>query len=143
MATAKPYYDVGFWEHVYEREQKSFNVLLLSKAERLKSLKAKDLFVLPEPEARQTQRAINALTIELNTLYGFKLFTDEMRNCYMDNIEKTCGDSLGRILFLERELHLLALEYGLLLESFTESTNDCIFWIERYMKAIKQSKENE
>lgn len=143
MQAPKPFYDVGFWEYVYERERKGFDSLLLHKAAKLRYIKAKDLLALPEADAMQTQRVIKALTIELNTLYGFKIFTDEMRNCYLDNIEKTCGHSFERILFLERELYLLRAEYARLLERYLESLDACIFWNNLLLTRINGGLKNE
>ena len=105
METGNPYYDVGFWELVYERERKAYTNLLVRRAKYLKFLEAKDLFAMPEGEANRVQKQINLLTEELNILYAFKLFTDDMVRCYVANIDKIYEAYTDRIHELENELY--------------------------------------
>ena len=85
LKNPKPTYDVGFWEYVYEMELKRYLNLLEKKANRLKYLKSLDLFMFPEQKAMSINKQIHFLGEELNTLYGMKLFMDEMKNAYLDS----------------------------------------------------------
>jgi hypothetical protein len=138
--TANPYY-VGFWEYVYEKETKLFDTLLTQKANYLKALKNKDLFAMPDDEARQTQRRITYLSSELNTLYGFKLFTDQMRNCYLDSIDKIYAAYYDRNLDLEMEVYHQYYGYMQLLHDYLLSQDEISYWI-NYAFKNKQLKED-
>ena len=103
----KPTYDVGFWEYVYELELKRYMKLLRGKAKRLKYLKGLDLFSLPEKKAISSNKQIHLLEAELNTLFGMKLFMDEMKNCYLDSSCKIHDLFYQKNLDLEVENHQL------------------------------------
>jgi hypothetical protein len=82
---SKPTYDVGFWEYVYEKEQKPFLELIRKKISRLDYLEEKDVHNLPEQEAKSVCSQIKYLDEELNILTGIKIFTDYLKDCYLDS----------------------------------------------------------
>ena len=107
LTNAKPTYDVGFWEYVYELEVKRYLILLEKKAKRLKYLKSLDLFMFPEQKSMSINKQIHLLGEELNALYGMKLFMDEMKNCYLDSSCKIHDVFYQKNLDLEVENHKL------------------------------------
>lgn len=135
MKTANPYFSVDFWEYVYAREQKAYNAMLTHKATRLQSLMNKDLFALAEGEAQRTQKQIQFLENELTQLYGFKLFTIEMRNCYTDSIDRIYNAYHKRNLALEIENYQLRNELIRLNDSYIVSIDQSLLWIDCLIKA--------
>lgn len=81
-------YDTGIWEYVFEMEQKKFLSYVDRKAKRLKSLQCKDLLSLPESEAVKINYQIKFLEDEIQIIYGFYKMTNEIKNCYLDSIQK-------------------------------------------------------
>ena len=144
MECKKPYYDVGFWEVVCEGEESRYMVLVLQKAKRLKVLEAKDLFALPEQEAKQVQRQISAFNEELQALYGYKLFAAEMRNCYSDSIDKVYNAYSERNKVLELENHQLKQENIRLVEGYKASIDETLFFLNFLTELLqKQQEQNE
>lgn len=135
MKAANPYYSVDFWEYVYARELKAYNAMLTQKATRLQTLMNKDLFALSESEAQKTQKQIQFLENELTQLYGFKLFTNEMRSCYTDSIDRIYNAYHSRNLALEIENHQLRNELLRLNDSYIASIDQSLIWIDCLIKA--------
>lgn len=142
MKAANPYYDVGFWEYVYAKEYKAYNTILAQKAKHLQALMNKDLFALAESEAQKTQRQILYLESELTQLYGFKLFTDEMRRCYIDSIDKIYNAYHITNLALEVENYQLRQELLLLNNCYITSIDETLFWIDYSIKATAHNTPN-
>jgi len=78
----------AIYEVAYEKEQETFNKYLVSKAKLLKGLRDKDLFLLPEAEAMQLQKQINDVDELVKVLHGFNVFTEDMKQCYEESIDK-------------------------------------------------------
>jgi len=127
METRKTCYDVGFWQYVYELEKNPFHALIIQKAKQLKALEGKDLFLLSETDAMKLQARKNYLTSELNVLYGFELFTDEMKTSYESSLEKIYDTYHDKIFSLETELYQLRFNYGLLHSYYMDSIESEIF----------------
>lgn len=127
MGANKTCYDVGFWQYIYELEKKPFHALIIQKAKQLKALEDKDLYLLPETDAMKLQARKNYLTNELNVLYGFKLFTDEMKISYESSLEKIYDTYRDKIFSLETELYQLRFNYSLLHSYYMDSIKSEIF----------------
>jgi hypothetical protein len=95
---------LAIWECSYLREKQGYKDLIIKKALRLKDLEAIDLFSIPENQAKSVTRQMEYLTGELNILYGFKLFTDQLEKSYHDSIEQIYEAYHSRNLLLELEL---------------------------------------
>jgi hypothetical protein len=132
----KPTYDVGFWEYVYALELKPFLRLIERKAAYLIELEAKDPFHLPQKEATHIFRRIKVLSEELNTLYGMKLFMDEMKNCYLDSSEKIYNTYHAKNLALEIENHRLKQFMGIEM-----NTSQC--YLDLAIKLCKQHQPDK
>lgn len=141
MEAEKPYYDVNFWEYVYEKEAKLFMDFIMNKAKRLKELESKDLFTIPEPEANKIQKQINIISDELNALYGFKIFTDKMKSCYVDSIDKIYNAYHDRNFSLEIENCRLQQENVRLNENYLLSIDETLLWLNFSIKLIEQVTE--
>ncbi len=135
MKATNPYYSADFWEYVYARELKAYSAMLAQKAARLQTLMKKDLFALSESEAQKTQRQIQFLENDLTQLYGFKLFTNEMRNCYTDSIDRIYNAYHSRNLALEVENYQLRNELMRLNDSYIASIDESLGWIDSLIKA--------
>ena len=138
MKEEKPFYDVNFWEDVYEKEVKLFMDFVIKKAKWLKVLESKDLFAISAPEASKAQKQINIISDELNTAYGFKIFTDEMKNCYVDSIDKIYNAYHNKNLALEIQNYHLQQQNARLLEDYLLSIDETLFWINFSIKKTEQ-----
>lgn len=137
METKKPCYDVGFWQHVYELEKKRFHNLIIRKAKQLKALEDKDLFLLAETDAKRLQVQMNYLTDELNILYGFEIFSDEMKAAYESSLEKAFDAYHDKIFLLEREVQQLRFDYSLLSDYFIDSIESEIYLCDLLISKIE------
>lgn len=128
----KPIYDVGYWEYIYELEQKPYLRLIEKKARYVKELEKIDLFGNPQQQAEKVFKQIKRIEEELNIMYGMKLFMDEMKNCYLDSSEKIYDTYHSKNLALEVENHRLKQMIGFEMpnsQSFQQITN-------RYLKIV-------
>ena len=88
MEPAKTNISLAIWDCAYTLEKKTYNDLIVKKALRLKALQDKDLFAIPEIEVKSVVKQIDYLTSELNILYAFKLFTDQLEKSYLTSIDQ-------------------------------------------------------
>jgi hypothetical protein len=87
MLSKPSFISLAVWEHAYKQELASFDALLIRKARYLQSLKAQNLFDMPEPDALKMSKQIDFITDEITCMYGFKLYACKMRDEYMKSLE--------------------------------------------------------
>ena len=107
METSFTNMSLAIHECIYNLQKKSFTDLIIAKAKRLKSLEAIDLFSVAEKEAENITWQIKYLTDDLQTLYGFKIFTDNLEKAYHKSIEQIFDAYHYRNFSLEMELYQL------------------------------------
>jgi hypothetical protein len=139
MTANKPCYNVEFWEYIYDKERAPFIELIHRKARHLKALEGKDLSVLADKEAMNILKRINSLSEELNVLYGFLLFTDEMKNCYQSSLENIYDTYQNKINHLETLNFQLKKENQLLHDSYLKSINTILALSDLTLNKSKQN----
>ena len=79
----------AFWhqldENAFEEAFHQLDELLMSKAQQLKRLEERDLFKLPNEQALQAIRHMEALRYEVQTLYKVREFTTELHTAKTEN----------------------------------------------------------
>ena len=116
MEPAKTNISLAIWDCAYTLEKKTYNDLIVKKALRLKALQDKDLFAIPEIEVKSVVKQIDYITSELNILYAFKLFTDQLEKSYLTSIDQIFEAYHYRNLLLEMELYQLYKAHSFLQE---------------------------
>ncbi len=98
---------IPFWEECYKPIQQQFDALVMNKALQLQKLKAIDLFQLPHHEAMATQKRINSLQQQVMVMHGFKVWTEQMRDKYLDGTDAVSDAYMSTIENLQIENALL------------------------------------
>lgn len=79
-----PTFKLAVWEYAYQKELEPYWELVTKKAKRIKKLEKLDFFSLPEKEAMQKTQYLNYLNDELDKMVGFKLFTENLKDAYLE-----------------------------------------------------------
>ncbi len=113
-----PMINLAIWEVAYQKELKHFWKLITKKASRIKYLEGLDLFSVSEAEARKKTRHLKYLKDELDTLLGFKLFMDNLKDAYFETLawsadQKATMESMykDRVDELEKSIHILTIAF--------------------------------
>ena len=138
MDAAQTNISLAIWEYAYTLEKKTYNDLIVKKALRLKALQDKDLFAIPEIEAKSTVKQIEHLTSELNILYGFKLFTDQLEKSYLTSIDQIFAAYHYRNILLEMEIFQLYKAFSFLQEMNLATIDSLSFMTDIAIKRTKQ-----
>ena len=138
METHQTNLSLAIWELSYNQEKKAYKDLIVKKALRLKDLEAKDLFAMPETEAKSITRQIEYLTSELDILYGVKLFTDQLEKSYLNSIDQIFDAYHNQNLLLEIELFELNKSFSFLQELHVTTIESLSFMTDLAIKKIEQ-----
>jgi hypothetical protein len=105
METIKTNIALSIYEYAYTFERKKYNELLIAKARKLKELETINVFNAPEDEVKKKAMQIAYLSQELNTLYGFRLFTEILEDGYLQSTERIYNTYHSENEYLKFELN--------------------------------------